>query len=128
MFIEKDYFEMIQNNSSIQAIFSNRIEYLEIEEKGDLKFPFLVIQPINLGTTVEVNFNKPLFQLDVYSNNKYKVSEIANAVIDILKYINGNFGTCTFSHFKSERRKPLRLEKDLWKVPIDSTCNCSSNT
>lgn len=127
MLFEKDYYEMVLNNSSFQAIFSNRIYFLELEETDNTTFPYLVIQPILTGSTREVEFFKPLFQLDVYHNNKYKALEIANSVIDILKSVNGFYGTISISNCISERRKPLRLGKDLWKVPIDTTFNCKGN-
>lgn len=127
MLIEKDFYEMILNNSSFQSIFSNRIYFLELEENDDKTFPYFVVQPILPGSTREVEFFKPLIQLDIYHSNKYIALEIAEAVIAILKNVNGIFGTITISNFISERRTPLRLEKDLWKVPIDTTFNCKSN-
>lgn len=125
MLIEKDVFEMLFNNPDLKNIFSDKIYYLEADKESDS--PYLVVQPILLGSTREVNFFKPLFQLDIYHSDKFKASEISGAVIDILKNVNGIYGNTHLSKFLLEKRQTLRLEKDLWKIPVDTTFNCKGN-
>lgn len=121
MLFEKGFYELILNDNYFKAIFEDRI-YFE-ETPTNPAIPYAVLTSIHPGSTREVNIFKPSMQLDIYHNNQFTPLEIGESIIDILINIKGNFSSIFISNIRAEKRRVYRVDKNLWKVPLDINFN-----
>lgn len=125
MVFEKDFYEMLLENEEIKQLFSSRVYFEEADDFG--AFPYAVLSSVFTGATREVRVFKPLLQFDVYDNNQFSPLELAEQIIAILEKKSCLFGNSVFMNIRSERRRILRVDKNVWKVPIEITFTCRSS-
>lgn len=122
MLHEKVFLKALQTDSQIKALGLTSISFFSAAKHT--ANPFCTLQSITNTGAREIRALRPTLQLDVFADNAYEATELAEMICGILNFQTFTFEGLYFSGVRAARSFCLEVEDGTFKVPIEITYHC----